>query len=725
MLHKIRLKPGMDKQSSDTGAEGKWVNGDYTRFRYGFPEKIGGWSQLVTDIMVGAGRDQHTWTDIAGNKYAAIGTNKILYIYYEGALYDITPLDTARQQTSATFITTNSSTEVTITTATDHGADVGDIILFESATLPATSAYSTTLFNNRLYEIKTVPSATTFTIEMASAETGAGSATAGGSVTVDFYYIVGPLTQGLGYGWGTNTFGGYTTPLITTTLNNGGVLAVGATSATFTSTISFPTTADGGGTILIDSELIAYTDNDTATGVLSGFSRAQGGTSDVEHTDGTLTYDATTFVGWGNASPQSNVVIEPGQWRLTNYGENLLALINNNRVFQWVPSPSNLTVRATAVTGTQIPTTSRDMVISTPDRHIVLIGTETTVQDSTTQDDMFVRWSNQEETTVWTPTATNTAGSQRLTDGSKLIGALVGKTAVYIWSDTAMYTMKFIGPPLTFGFQQVGTNCGLSSQHAMCEVNGIAYWMGPTGFYSFNGGQVQLLPCLVEDYVYNDINTGANQQIHIGVNASFGEITWFYPSEGSDEVDRSVTYNYMESSPDNPIWYTSSLARQTWTIEGVYPRPYASEFRSGITPDTPTIQGVSNGGSYYWQQEFGTDESFLDGSSVAIAANIESGDYDIGQQGIEGPIGGEFMMRISRIIPDFGAQTGDAKVYLNTKAFPTSSAISTSYNSTTSTTQIFTRQRARQIALKIGNISTGQSWRMGTFRLDIHAGGRR
>ena len=181
----------------------------------------------------------------------------------------------------------------------------------------------------------------------------------------------------------------------------------------------------------------------------------------------------------------------------------------------------------------------------------------------------------------------------------------------------------------------------------------------------------------------------------------------------------------MESSPDNPIWYVSSLARQTWTIEGVYPRPYASEYRSGITPDVPTIQGISNGGSYYWQQEQGTDESFLDGSSVAIAANIESGDYDIGQQGIEGPIGGEFMMRISRIIPDFGAQTGDAKVYLNTKAFPTSAAVSTSYNSTTATTQIFTRQRARQIALKVGNISTGQTWRMGTFRLDIHPGGRR
>ena len=188
------------------------------------------------------------------------------------------------------------------------------------------------------------------------------------------------------------------------------------------------------------------------------------------------------------------------------------------------------------------------MVVSVPDRHLICIGTETTLQTANTQDDMFVRWSNQESQTVWTPTATNTAGSQRLTDGSKLIGAIVGKNAVYLWSDTAMYTMKFIGQPFTFGFTQVGTNCGMSSQHAAAEVDGIAYWMGPTGFFNFNGGRVQTMPCLVEDYVFEDINANANQQIHVAVNALFGEITWFYPSSGSDYVDRSVTYNYMEST---------------------------------------------------------------------------------------------------------------------------------------------------------------------------------
>jgi len=721
MLHKIRLIPGLDKQSSDTGAEGKWVNADYTRFRYGFPEKIGGWEQLVDKNLIGAGRDQHTWVDLAGNKYAAIGTNKCLYIYFEGAFYDITPLDASRQQTGATFTMVNTETTVTLTTSTAHGAEEGDIILLDAVTVPAGTGFSDSDFEDILFEVKDAPTATTIEITMGSAATGSGS---GGTTAVNFYYVIGPLIQTYGYGWGTNTWSGQTLPLIQTTLNGALFNDAYGTGGSGTDIILTDTTGfTAAGTILVDSELITYTGITSNT--LNGITRGTNGTSTAAHSSGAATYDATTYVGWGQASASSNIIIEPAQWRLLNYGENLLALIHNKTIFQWEPSIPNLSVRAILVTGSEVPTASRDMVLSTPDRHLICIGTEITLQTASSQDDMFVRWSNQESTTVWTPTASNTAGSQRLADGSKLMGGIVGRTAVYIWSDTAMYTMKFIGPPLTFGFQQVGTNCGMSSQHAAAEVNGIAYWMGPTGFYQFNGGRVELMPCLVEDYVFGDINANANQQIHVAVNALFGEITWFYPSSGSDYVDRSVTYNYLDSSPQNPIWYTSSLARSTWTIEGVFTKPYATEFKSAVAPTYPTVVGISNGASYYWAQETGTDEVFADGTTNAITASVESGDYDIGTQGIEGPIGGEFMMRISRIIPDFGAQTGTAKVYLNTKEFPSSTATSTSYNATTSTTQIFTRARARQIAIKVGNVDTGQTWRMGTFRLDIHPGGRR
>jgi len=683
------------------------------RFRYSYPEKIGGWQQLGSKSLVGAGRDSHSWTDLAGNKYAAIGTNKMLYIYFEGGFHDITPLDATRQQTSATITTTTSSAEVTITTSSSHGAVAGDILTFASTTVPAGSSYTASDFNSVIYEVISVPTATTFTITMSSNE---GTGQSGGSVTVDFYYVIGPLTQGYGYGWGTSTFGGRVIPPTVTTLNGAITNKTTTTGITLTSSTLFTSA----GTIQIDSELISYTSINTSH-VLQGAARGASGSTAATHLDAATVYDATSYVGFGSASSSSHIVIEPGQWRLVNYGENLLALVHNKKVFQWVPSLANLTVRATVVSGA--PTASRDMIVSTPDRHLVFIGTETTIGTSTSQDDMFVRWSDQEDINTYTPTATNTAGSQRLTHGSKLMGAISGKTAIYIWSDTSLTTMRFIGQPFTFGFEQVGDNCGISSQHSAVEVDGIAFWMGPTGFFRFDGSRVQGIACLVEDYVYEDINTSANQQIHAAVNNLFGEVTWFYPTSGSDYVDRSVTYNYLESTPQDSIWTVSSLARTTWTPEGVYAKPYATSYNVSEIPTVPTVQGATGGASTFWEQEKGTDEVTSAGATTAIAAHVESGDYDISDQGLEGS--GEFMMRISRIIPDFGAQTGDAQVTLSTKQYPTDTATANDYTSTTSTTKLDTRVRARQIALKIANTGTGETWRLGTFRLDIHAGGRR
>jgi len=734
MLTKITLKPGLDKQSSDTGAEGRWVNGDYMRFRYSYPEKIGGWSQLTASNLVGAGRDQHAWVDNAGNKYVAIGTNKLLYIYFEGAVYDITPIDKDKIQTGVAIGSTNGSNVFTLTYGAAHNATVEDILLVRDGSVALTgvsTSFTAADFNGKLFEVLSTPSATTLTIKMTTLannnETGTGGAIA--TATIDPYYEIGPVTQGYGFGWGTNTFGGQVIPPTFTTLN--GVLTASggnngsATEITLTSTTSF-TIPSGGSTevIQIDNELIGYTGitGNKVTGITRGIS----GTTAVSHTNGTTVFDASGYVGWGSASSSAQVVIEPGQWRLVNYGQILLALVHNKKVWQWDPTLTNALITR-AVILPNAPTASRDMCVSTPDRHLVFIGTETTLGDSTTQDDMFVRFSDQENIDgvgAYTATATNTAGSQRLPDGSKLLSVIAGKTALYVWSDTAMYTMKFVGQPFTFGFEQVGTNCGISSQHAPVEIDGVAYWMGPNGFFKYTGGRVYSMPCLVEDYVFEDINVNANQQIHGAVNNLFGEVTWFYCSQGSDEVNRSVSYNYIESSDPDPIWTTSSLARTTWTPEGVYGKPYATQYITNIAPTEPNVNGVTNGASYFWQHEVGTDEVFANGTVNAVLANVESGDYDISdQQGLNGE--GEYMMRISRFLPDFGAQTGNAQVALNTKAFPNSNTITNTFTATTSTTQLNTRIRARQIAFKVSNTGTGENWRLGTFRLDIHAGGRR
>ncbi len=298
MLQKIRLIPGLDKQSSDTGAEGKWVNADYTRFRYGFPEKIGGWEQLVSSNLIGAGRDQHTWVDLAGNKYAAIGTNKCLYIYFEGEVYDITPLDTTRQQTGVTFSMTNTSTTVTLTTSTAHDAEAGDIILLDAVTVPTGTGFSDSDFEDTLFEVSDVPTASTIEITMGSAATGTNS---GGTSTVDFYYKIGPLIQTYGYGWGTNTWSGQTLPLIQTTLNGALLNDTYGTGGSGTDIVLTDTTGfTSAGTILVESELITYTGITSNT--LNGITRGTNGTSTAAHSDGVTTYDATTYVGWGSHS---------------------------------------------------------------------------------------------------------------------------------------------------------------------------------------------------------------------------------------------------------------------------------------------------------------------------------------------------------------------------------------------------------------------------------------
>ena len=726
-LAKVQLIPGFDKQVTETGAEGRWIDGQYVRFRYGLPEKIGGWEQLGSTTLVGAARDQHTWFDLKGNRYAAIGTNKILYIYYEGAFYDIHPLEASRQQSlTSCFTTTNNSNIVTVTCPSTTGLNVGDLVVFSNvSSIPGTSAFTAASFSTT-FEVKTTPTTTTFTIQMPSNEGASTAFTTTGSATLDFYYVVGNTTQVPGFGFGTGYYGGTTLNPATTTMNNGGTLAAGhTTSVTLTNATSFPTS----GTVLIGTELITYANK--AGNVLQTLGRGAQGTTDATHADGSTVKDATNFVPWGQASGLG-VDIEPGQWRLTNFGQKLIALIFNSVAVEWDPSATgaiSTPLRATLVSGA--PTASRDLLVSTPDRHLCFFGTETTIGTTTSQDDMFIRFSDQENINSYTPTATNTAGTQRLADGSKIIGTLRGRNGNYIWSDTALFTMRFIGAPFTFGFEQVGTNCGLIGQHAAIEVDGIIYWMSEDSFFYFDGASVKKLPCLVEDDVFGNLNNDSELIVHAGVNDKFNEITWFYPSSTSNLIDRSVTYNTRDGQNiPGGVWTTNTgtlLNRTTWVDQGVYGAPYATAFESSETPTQGSISGVSNGATRYYAHEVGTDQVNTAGTT-AIPAQIESGDFDIDREG-----SGEYMMRISRFIPDFKNQTGDAQVTIFLRDFPSDArASSTSgplitgpFTVTTSTTQVFCRSRGRAASFKIANTGTGQTWRFGTFRADIQAGGRR
>jgi hypothetical protein len=638
-LTKYRIKPGFNKQATESEAMGQWTDGNFVRFRYGQPEKIGGWTSLVSGSyasMVGAARDQHVWSDLDGNKYSAIGTNKLLIIYYEGAFYDITPLQTDNFSTGANITTTNNQKDVTITTSAGHNLIPGDIITFANAgsfTLPDTD-YTATDFDDVLFEVKTVPSATTFTIQMPTDETGTG-ATNDGTLDVNPYEPVGPLSQTYGYGWGTGTWSRST---------------------------------------------------------------------------------------WGSASSSSNVVLDPANWSLDNWGQILIATIHNGRSFTWDPT-SGLTTRA--VLNTNMPSKSVMSIVSDRDRHLFHLGTETTIGSPSKQDKMFIRFSDQEDYDVYAPTSVNTAGTFQLDDGTKIVGATKGKDYIMVFTDTATYRMDFVGPPFTFSIRKVASNAGLIGQHAAVYANGAMWWMGATGGFYVYDGTVKSVPCLVEDFVFTNngagdlgLNYNSGEIIYAGINELYSEVNWFYPSANSTVIDRCVTYNFSEQ-----IWYTSSLDRTTWEGSTVYAAPFATDFQASLTPTYPTVNGVSNGATILYQHETGVNQENADGTETAISSYIQSGEFEIGAEGE-----GQYFMSVSRFIPDFKSLSGDAQVTIFVNRYPQSTATSSPlgpFTVTSSTTKIDTRARGRLAAVKIATDGLNESWRYGTFSFDVKPDGRR
>jgi len=728
MLQKLGFAPGFNKQVTETGAEGQWFDGDNVRFRYGSPEKIGGWKQLGSNKLTGAARSIHNWNNNVGLKYSAIGTNRILYVFSDGLYYDIHPIRTTI--TGANFTSTAGSSTVTVTVSSDHGLLDNDIVLFDAVSGLSGSTFTNATFEDQKFMVTSVPSSNIFTITMATNEAGT-PVTNAGSASVLCYFNVGPATQESGFGWSSGLFGGVINGAATNTL------ATALTNTTTTNIVlASSNTFPASGTIRIGTEDISYTANNTGTNTLSGGARNVNGTTAATHSQNDVITNITDFNGWGEASSTTQFTLDPGLWVLDNFGTKLIALIYNGECFEWDATPEDaLTTRATIISGA--PTASRHMIVSTPDRHLVFFGTETTIGDKTTQDDMFIRFSDQENINEYIIKAENTAGSQRLASGSKIMSAIKGRDALYVWTDTAIFLMQFVGQPFTFAFQQAGTNCGLIGKNACIEVDGSAYWMSDNGFFNYDG-QLRSMPCLVEDFVYSvdpglGINSVTKDLINAGINNLFGEINWFYCSANATSVDRVVTYNYVDSSTERPIWTTGSLNRSAWVDSAVYEKPHATLY----DPDDDSsfdVTGNVDGSSIYYQHETGTDQVNSGNVVTAVNANILSGDFDITQkrsntgQAVGTPDlrgDGEYMMRISRFIPDFIEQTGDTEISFTTRNYPNTAATTTNFTASETTNFKSTRLRARSIALKVSNTGSGKNWKLGTFRLDIAPGGMR
>tara|TARA_E500000318_G_scaffold7457_1_gene6963 strand:- start:351 stop:2216 length:1866 start_codon:yes stop_codon:yes gene_type:complete len=619
-LTKIKLQPGIQKQTSSLGASGGYVDSDNVRFRYGLPEKIGGWETTQSNTLIGVARDAHHWVALDGTRLAALGTDKKLYIFANDILYDITPERQSNTSVTSAFTTTNGSANVTVN-INGHGANEGDIVTFSGTTSLSGTSFTAADFD-RSFEIKSITSTNAFVIEQDTTES-TGSSTSG-TTDASFDINIAPAFSTFGYGWGTSTW-------------------------------------------------------NTET--------------------------------WGTARTTSSVTLDGRDWSLDNFGELLIATVLDGSTFQWSPTTDGLTGKASLVTNA--PTTSKFSLVSTPDRHLVLFGTEKTIGTGSSQDPLLLRFSSQEDINTYQPRAENTAGSLRIQDGSTIVGADKARGQILVWTDTSLHGMQFIGPPFTFGLNQLGRNCGLLGQHAAVVVRDVAYWMGQNAFFAFDG-TVKKLPCTVDDFVFESLDLTQTDQIFAGVNTEFAEIIWFYVTNPNNDpqpqVNKCVVYNYLEQS-----WSIGTLNRTSWVDRGVFQFPLATEYFTDTTANaTPTVIGLSNGVSKHYKQEFGTD---ADGS--AMESFIQSGDFNIDE-------GGEQMMRIARIIPDFRDQSGDLDITWSFKNYPYGNVVSqTALTVATTDIKKDMRGRGRQANFKITSNTSGGNFKLGTFTMDIYPDGGR
>ena len=605
-LAKLNIAPGIDKQDTEYGAEGRWVDSDNVRFHYGLPQKVGGWQKLIPDTLIGVVRGIHTWTDLNGVRYTALGTDRKFYVYSEGTAYDVTPLRLEAALTNP--FTTNGTTTVTVA-HTSHGAGQGDFVTFDSF-----SAIDG-LDMNAEFEITTVVDANSYKVTHTGTASGSTSG-GGGSGNLKYQISIGTDQSAYGYGWGT---------------------------------------------------------------------------------------DAWNVDAWNTPRSSSTVTLDARNWSFDNFGEDLIATVSKGKTFLWDTS-NGTGVRANAISNT--PTNSRFNLVSMPDRHVFLFGTETVIGNSTTQDDLFLRFASQETTNDFVPTATNTAGSFRIQDGSKIVSAVRSRNAVLVWTDTSLNALQFVGAPFTFSLVQIGANCGAVGVHSAVDVNGIAYWMSQNAFYLYDGA-VKKIPCSVQDYVFEDFSITQQPETFAGVNSEFNEVTWFYASNTSNQINRSVTYNYLEQT-----WYTSNLARTTWTDYGVYQRPYATKYNTTDTPTTPTVKGVTAGASIFYEHEEGVNDD-----QSAMTAFITSGDFDIQD--------GQQILSVSKGIPDFKNQVGTANLTMGFKTYPSDTGTTISRDVTNTTKFFDLRGRGRQTNVKITSNTLDSDWRYGTLRLDIKPDGGR
>ena len=624
-LTKLQFKPGINTETTSYANEGGWFDGDKIRFRFGVPEKIGGWQKLSGTTFLGTARGIKPFVALDSTAYNGLGTNLKYYIEEGGGYNDVTPIRSTTSAGDVTFAATNGSSTITVTDNA-HGAIVDDFVTFSGAATLGGNITATVL--NQEYQITAITTANAYTITAKDTSGGAVTANAsdsgngGGSVVGAYQINVGLDTTVGGTGWGAGTWGRGT---------------------------------------------------------------------------------------WNSASSLLSAGATLRLWGHDNFGEDLLFNVRDGGIFYWDES-SGVSNRAVALStlgsDSTTPTIAKQVMVSDRDRHVIVFGCDGEASIGT-QDPMLIRFSDQGSVSTWQSTAENTAGELSLGSGSEIVTAIETRQQILVLTDVSAYVMQFLGPPFTFGISLISENITIMAPNAAKAVDDTVFWMGQDDFYMYNG-QVQKMPCSVKSYVFNDFNSSQSEKVTTGLNSSFNEIWWFYPSSDSSENNRYVIYNYGEK-----LWYYGTLARTTWVDRGINSNPLAA--------------GTDN---FLYNHELGLD----DGSTspdTAITARITSSQLDLGD--------GESFAFIRRIIPDvtFDGSTSDSPAVnftLKTRNFPGGPYTTTNTNAVTRsatvpveqfTTQAHVRLRGRSFTLELESTIAKTQWRLGAPRVEVRPDGRR
>jgi len=740
-LQKLQLRPGVNRESTSYANEGGYYASNKIRFRSGMPEKIGGWAKdtgtntstlkPTTGTLWGVCRALWNWLNLSGYNLLALGTNLKYYIQNgtNGPYYDVTPIRTTTSAGEVTFAASTGSTTITVSDA-GHGAQTGDFVTFSGAV--SLGGVITATILNAEFQI-TYLSTNTYTITSSVAANASDSGNGGGSVIAAYQITTGNPIFTQNVGWGAGTWGGVIVGTATTAVS-GGTLSNSNTTITVTSTTGF--TASGN--ILIDQETIFYGagggGGTTFTGCVrglqgNGVGGAVGSGAAATHTNGTAVVQSTTFTGWGDPAPAGQGIGEQLRtWSQSNFGEDLIFNPRGGGLYYWeVNVPPTIFNRGTLLTTGDTPDICNFVMVSDASRFVICFG----VNDygSVAQDPMLIRWSDQEDYTDWTPSITNQAGSYTLSNGSQIITAKQTRQEILVLTDSAIYSMQYLGPPYVWSFQILGDNISIAGPNAIATANNISYWMGTDKFYMYSG-RVQTLPCTLRQYVFNDINLTQAFQFVAGTNEGYNEVWWQYCSADSDVIDRYVIYNHLDN-----IWYygdwvnytgTAFQGRTAWLDSALRANPMAVTY--GVAGGTANALLVYH--------ENGVDDGTVNPSNP-IVSSLTSSDFDIGDghnfgfvwrlipdltfdgSNVNGPIAMFTVLPRANPGAPYGSSNNpdvvSAQNYQNTRTYAIQEF----------TQQVYVRIRGRQMAFQVSSDEIGVQWQLGVPRIDIRPDGRR